>query len=64
MLIVNDNGEVHLIKKRNCNDSEVDNTSVVESPASVAPSFKLTIPEQLKKRLKPKSRMKHDKDFN
>ncbi|KAK6146442.1 hypothetical protein DH2020_020311 [Rehmannia glutinosa] len=67
MVVVNDNGEVDLIKKRKCNDSEVDNTPVDETPASVAPPNcppKYTITEHLKKRLMPKSRGKHDKDFN
>ncbi|KAI3453404.1 hypothetical protein Pfo_010067 [Paulownia fortunei] len=64
MLVVNDNGEVDVIKKRKCSDSEVDNTPVVQSPASMAPCSKTRITEQLKKRLMPKSRGKHDKDFN
>ncbi|KAG8374614.1 hypothetical protein BUALT_Bualt10G0013800 [Buddleja alternifolia] len=67
MVVMNDNGEFDLIKKRKCCDSEeVDNTPVVDSPAStIAPCSKSIISEHLKKCLKPKSRGKqHDKDFN
>ncbi|KAL0326603.1 UNVERIFIED_CONTAM: hypothetical protein Sangu_1738300 [Sesamum angustifolium] len=63
MLVVNDNGEVDLIKKRKySSSSEVDETPVAESPASVEPRPKLAISEQLKKRLMPKSWGQHDRD--
>ncbi|KAL2545734.1 uncharacterized protein Fot_14967 [Forsythia ovata] len=67
MVVVNDNGEVELIKKRSCMDSEVENTPtpIAESPdaAAIANCSTSILSEQLKKRLKPKSRGKHDKEL-
>ncbi|KAL0409335.1 UNVERIFIED_CONTAM: hypothetical protein Sradi_1867900 [Sesamum radiatum] len=57
MLVVNDNGEVDLIKKRKYSSSEVD-----ETPASMDSRPKLAISEQLKKRLMPKSWGQHERD--
>ncbi|KAL0446369.1 UNVERIFIED_CONTAM: hypothetical protein Slati_1764800 [Sesamum latifolium] len=63
MLVVNDNGEVDLIKKRKHSSSEVDETPVAETPASMESRPKLAISEQLKKRLMPKSWGQHDRDI-
>ncbi|CAI9755260.1 unnamed protein product [Fraxinus pennsylvanica] len=67
MVVVNDNGEVELIKKRSCMDSEAENTptTIAESSdaAAIANCSTSIFSEQLKKRLKPKSRGKQDKEL-
>ncbi|XP_022878627.1 uncharacterized protein LOC111396423 [Olea europaea var. sylvestris] len=67
MVVVNDNGEVELIKKRSCMDSDVENTptTIAESSdaAAMANCSTSIISGQLKKRLKPKSRGKREKEM-
>lgn len=64
MLVVNDNGEAHLIKKANYDTSEVydDVSSDAESSSSAAPSLTSTISEKIIKHLNLKSRGKNDRE--